>query len=331
MGQRVNLSVGRVTLIGTAIGLLLAACSGSTTTTPSTATAVVGGATSEGISPQPIGVVAAFAPLAELANRIGGDRVTVTNLTPAGSKSHNVELTPKATEALSNAELVLYLGRGFQPAVQDGIEQLGAAVTRLDLLASLELIAFDDTAGGSVGDELDGGFDPHVWVDPANMAIMAEAVAASLSAVRPQSASVFDANAKKYIAELDALTTDMKAGLANCQSRTMVTGHRAFAYLAQRLDLTQIAIAGISPEIEPNPKDLEAIAKEAKRAGVKTVFFEEALPKDLAETVANEIGADTGSLNPVETISQEQLDAGEGYIDIQRVNLTALQQGLGCS
>jgi zinc transport system substrate-binding protein len=331
MDQRPSLSVGRVTWIGAALGVLLAGCSGATntgtTTTRPAASEVVGSGAAKG-NAEAVRVVAAFAPLAELANRIGGDRVMVTNLTPAGSKAHDTELTPKDTDALSNAELVLLLGRNFQPAVQDGVGQLPDNVARLDLLASMELLAFDEAADE---DELDGGFDPHVWVDPVNMAIMAESVATSLSALRPELASVFAENAKEYVGELDALTREMTAGLANCQSRIMVTGHRAFAYLAKRLDLTQIAIAGINPGIEPSPKDLEAIAEEAKQAGVTTVFFEEALPKDLAETVANEIGADTGSLNPVETISQAQLDAGEGYIDIQRANLVALQRGLVCS
>jgi zinc transport system substrate-binding protein len=304
-------------------------------TTPSTGTGLAAGTI------EPVSVVAAFAPLAELAVRIGGPQVAVTNLTPPGSEAHDAELTPKSTESLGQADVVIYLGRGFQPAVQDGVSQLPASVTRLDLLDSVELLPIQEEDGHSDGEthaegeehaeELDGGFDPHVWVDPANMVIMADAIASSLAALQPESAELFAANAKAYVGELNTLTADMTAGVATCASRIIVTGHEAFAYLAKRLDLTQIAIAGISPEIEPNPKDLEAIAKQAKEAGVKMVFFEEALPKDLAETVANEIGADTGSLNPVETLSQEQLDAGTGYIEVQRENLASLRLGLVCS
>jgi zinc transport system substrate-binding protein len=122
----------------------------------------------------------------------------------------------------------------------------------------------------------------------------------------------------------------MAGGLVGCASDVIVTSHRAFEYLARRFGLTQISIAGISPEAEPSAATLEAVAAAAAANNVSVIFFEENLPPDLAETVAAEIGASTAVLDPVETVSTDQLAAGESYLTIQRTNLAALRAGLGC-
>ena len=123
----------------------------------------------------------------------------------------------------------------------------------------------------------------------------------------------------------------MANGLASCNSKVIVTTHRAFVYFADRYGLTQIPIAGISPEIEPDPKTLEAVAAAAKANNVQVIYFEEYVPPDLAETVAREIGATTDALSPVETIDDEGLANGADYDSVMRTNLASLKTGLGCS
>src|SRR6185436_9344551 len=112
-----------------------------------------------------INVVAAFYPLEFLAERIGGDRVTVTNLVARGAEPHDVELRPSQVAQVANADLVLYL-HGFQPAVDEAVAQ-HAGDRALDL--------------SSVGD----GKDPHIWLDPVRFGAAAEQVAARLAAVDP--------------------------------------------------------------------------------------------------------------------------------------------------
>ena len=90
-------------------------------------------------------------------------------------------------------------------------------------------------------------------------------------------------------------------------------------------------IAGISPDEEPNPKSIEAVAAAAKKENVTVIFFESLVPKALADTVAKEIGATTDALNPIEGLTQEELDAGTTYTSIQQANLASLRNGLRCS
>jgi zinc transport system substrate-binding protein len=327
--------------------LLLAAC-GSDSATESPVASSAGTATTAAPAAEPLDVVAGFAPLAELATRIGGDRVNVTNLTAPGGSAHDLELTPKQTEELEGADLVVWLGLRFQPSVADAVGQLPESQAKVDVLDGLTLqdagegghegegeehAEGEEPADGEEheGEEQEGGKDPHVWVDPGNVISMIAPIQAALTSLDPSGADSYAANAASYQADLEKLVADITAGLATCSTRTVVTSHDAFGYFTNRFDLEQLPIAGLSPDDEPSPKELAEIAEAAKEAGVKAVFFEDSLPPGLSETVANEIGADIAVLNPIETITQEDLDAGRGYLDVQRANLEALRAGLGCS
>lgn len=280
-------------------------------------------------------VVASFYPIEEAAREVGGDRVDVVDLTPPGGGPHDLELTTESLSALEGAEAVLYLGDGFQPAVEKAVDNLGADTRATDLLAGFDLRSPDSAvpgvAGEVDGEVLSGNRDPHVWVDPARFATMVEGVRDALAASDPAGADDYRANAEAYLAEVEALDAEFATALRPCRGEALVTSHAAFGYLADRYGLVQAPIAGISPEEEPDPKSLAATAAFARENGVTTVYFETLVPKDLAETVADEIGAGTDALDPVEGIPQDQLDAGATYLSIQRDNLDRLVTGLGCT
>jgi zinc transport system substrate-binding protein len=288
-----------------------------------------------GTGPDSPMVYAAFAPIEEVARAVAGERADVVGLVPPGGGAHDYEPTAKQLEALATADLVVYFGADFQPGVQDAVAGLDDGVRIIDLLEGLRLLPVGEQLPGTDG-EVDGevlatGDDPHVWLDPQNMMAMTRAVSEALADLDPDGREIYERGRDAYLAELERLDTEMEAGLAQCASDVIVTSHRAFEYLARRFGLTQISIAGISPEVEPSPSTLEAVAAAAAADNVSVIYFEENLPPDLAETVAREIGADTAVLDPVETLSDEQLAAGESYLTVQRANLAALRAGLGCS
>jgi zinc transport system substrate-binding protein len=282
-----------------------------------------------------ISVAASFYPIEEIVRRVGGTHVSVVGLTPAGEGAHDVQLTAKNLDELANASAVFYISDGFQPDVEKAVTSLPKSVVPVDLLQTVTLLdvvaQLDGTEGETDGEVLASGKDPHVWLDPANMVAMTTAVADSLSQLKPELATEFSAAAKSYIAELQALGTEIDTQLATCESRALVTSHRAFAYLAKRADIRQVAIAGVNPEEEPSAKSLEAIATFAQANKVSTIFFETLLPADLAKTLADKVGAAADLLDPIEGISSEDLASGASYLTIQRDNLARLQKGLGCS
>lgn len=280
-------------------------------------------------------VLAAFYPLGEAARGVGGDLVDVTDLTPPGQGPHDLELQPAQMGAFEDADVAIYLGRGFQPQVEAALANSPESVTRLDLLGTVELLGVDEQLAGTDGEVdgevLEGDVDPHVWLDPSRMIEMVDAITATFSEIDPDNAATYAANADEYLTDLRGLDSEYRESLAECQSRVIVTSHRAFGYLADTYGLRQIPIAGISPDVEPDPRTLEAIAAEAKAEGITTIFLESIAPPDLAETIAREIGAELDLLDPIEGLTQDQLDAGETYASIMRDNLQRLEAGLGCA
>ena len=252
-------------------------------------------------------VVAAFYPLAWAAERLSPG-AEVRNLTPPGAEPHDLELSPRDVETLERAELVVYAGGGFMPAVEDAVEGRENA---LDVLAGERLLETEDAA-----------VDPHVWLDPARFADVVRRVGERLGA---------GAAAEDLAAELEELDAEFRAGLARCERRELVTSHAAFAYLADAYGLEQIPLTGVAPETEPSARELEALVEEVRAAGATTVFFEPLVSPDLAETVAREAGVRTAVLNPLEGLTGSEVDEGENYVSVMRDNLAALRTALGCS
>ena len=255
-------------------------------------------------------VVASFYPLAWVAERVAPPETRIVDLTPAGAEPHDLELTPGDLTTLHDADLVLYLGRGFQPAVEKAVESRSGR--SIDLLATQDL--------RPVGKDLTP--DPHVWLDPSRLARIAVAVGAALHRERA---------AKDLAADLRALDREFRTGLAHCSRHEIVTSHAAFGYLADRYHLEQVALAGLSPEVEPGPRDLEKLVDDVRRTGANVVFSETLLSPRLAETIAREAGAATAVLDPVEGLTKDEAGAGEDYLSRMRGNLATLRKALGCS
>ena len=256
-------------------------------------------------------VVAGFYPLAWAAGRIARPGTDVVNLTPAGAEPHDLELTPSDVEAIERAQLVLYLGHGFQPAVEKAVEDRSGP--SLDLLDGQQL---DPGAG-----EEQGEFDPHVWLDPARFARIVVAIGAALHR---------EPAAEAVAGRLRRLDIEYREGLRDCERDELVTSHAAFGYLAKRYGLRQVALEGLSPEAEPSPKDLEALVDEVRASGATTVFTEPLVSSRVADTVAREAGVGVAELDPIEGLSESRLTAGEDYLSVMRSNLATLRKALGC-
>jgi zinc transport system substrate-binding protein len=274
----------RIILSGVAV-FLLTACGASVSAGPDT-------------------VVASFYPLAFAAQEVAPG-VPVENLTPPGAEPHDLELSPIDAATVRDARLVLLLGQGFQPQLEDAA---GDGDNVLHLL---------DTAGL---DLLPNG-DPHVWLDPVRYAKIVERIGRALGA---------EEAAAKLVARLNDLDAEYREGLANCERHEIVTSHEAFAYLAQRYGLEQIPITGLSPEAEPQPADLAHVVDLVEERGVTTIYYETLVSPRIAETVARETGAKTAVLDPIEGLTPAEIANGEDYFTRMRANLRALEEGLGC-
>lgn len=279
--------------------LLMAGCGG---------TAVSGPGTS---------VVAAFYPYAYVAQRVAGPGATVVNLTAPGAEPHDLELSPQQVAEIAEADVVVY-ERGFQPAVDAAVAQNAEG----DVVEVSRVVPLDPASPGHTR-------DPHVWQDPTKLASVAQAVGRALERTDPRHAASYRRNATDLVGDLRALDRRFRQGLAHCRVRTFVTSHAAFAHLAGRYGLRMVPIAGISPDVEPNPERLAQLKHLVEAEHVSTIFTETLSSPAIARTLADEVGVRTAVLDPIEGLASGS--KGEDYLSLMRANLTALRQANGCS
>jgi len=249
-------------------------------------------------------VVAGLYPLAYVVRLVGGARVDVTDLTPPGAEPHEIELAPRTVARIERADVVVLV-----PGLQPEADAAASAHTTLDAFAGLRRISGD----------------PHLWLDPSRLAALAPVVAARLAQVDPAHDTEYLERGTSVGRDLAAIDTAYRDGLTDCARRDVVTSHQAFGYLADRYHLTQVGIAGLSPEAEPSPARLADAARYVREHHVTTVFFESLVSPKVAETVARETGAATAVLDPVESVK-----GGDDYPTVMRRNLAALRLALGC-
>ena len=338
--------------------ILAAACAAATALALSacTSTASSGDSSSKDGS---LTVMASFYPLQYLAEKIGGEHVSVTSLTPEGAEPHDLELSPKMVDSLSSADAVIYLS-GFQSAVDEAIEQQ-APKTVIDVSSAAELVeagsdanhpaeeeeeAAEETQSGETdahdhdheGHDHEGhdhaghdhhhdmSADPHFWLDPVRMAKAATLVGDKLAEADSAHADTYKANAKALAEELTTLGDTLVTKTSKCQVKTFVTAHTAFGYLADRTGLTQVGISGLDPESSPSPARLAEIGQIAKEQGVTTIFTEALIDPKVAQTLADDLGITTAVLDPIES----QTDASKDYAAVMQANIDALTKANNC-
>ena len=177
-------------------------------------------------------------------------------------------------------------------------------------------------------DAHDHVMDPHVWLSPVLAQKQVTAILEAFVMADPANEEDYTKNAAAYIAQLQQLDEEFKAGLKDVKTKEFVTQHAAFGYLAREYNLTQVAIAGLSPEQEPSPDKMVDIVKFAKEHHVTTIFFETLADPKVAGTLAKEIGAKTDVLNPLEGLTKEETQNNMDYISVMKKNLEALVTAL---
>jgi zinc transport system substrate-binding protein len=260
-------------------------------------------------------VVVSFYPLQYVAQRIVGSHATVTNMTKPGVEPHELELRPSQIADISSADVVLY-EKGLAPSFDDAVAQTKPEHV-VDTTTSVPLR------------QGDGGTDPHFWQDPTLLAKAASAFTTEMAEADPDHATAYRANDTELQADLTALDQELKQGLAQCTTRTIVVSHDAFEYYGRRYDLDVQPIAGLSPDAEPSAKHLAQLADLARTKGITTIFNETLASPKLADTLASEVGITTAVLDPIEGLSSA--DPHADYLSLMRQNLRAIQKANGCS
>ncbi len=275
-------------------------------------------------------VYTSFYPMYDFAQKIGGDKVSVVNMTPTGTEPHDWEPTAIDITNLENADFFVYTGAGLEHWVDDVLASLqNQDLIAVETSAGLSLLEGEhEHEGEEEAEEEESQYDPHVWLDPMNAKLQMEAIKNALIEADPDNQAYYEANYEKYAAEIDILDQEFQDALSPLTNRDIIVAHEAFGYLCAAYDLNQIGIEGLAADSEPDAARMAEIIDFAEEQKITTIFFEELVSPKVAETIAAAIGAETAVLNPLEGLSDEQLAAGEDYFSIMRQNLQALTEAL---
>lgn len=172
------------------------------------------------------------------------------------------------------------------------------------------------------------GEDPHIWLDPLLAQDQVRMIQGALVEADPDNEDVYNENAETFITELQELHEDFEEAFSDAENRTFVVQHQAFGYIASRYDLEQIAIGGLSTEVEPSPSRIAEINQLVEEYSVPVIYYQQGANSAIAQTVANETGTETDVLHDLETLSEELQAQDLGYIEAMRENLEALKRSI---
>jgi zinc transport system substrate-binding protein len=288
------------------------------------------------IDPAKLNVSATIYPLADFAAKIGGDRVHVIPIVPAGVEPHDWSPSLRDISVMSRSQLLLYQGSGMEAWVDDFRRSLPSDAPVKALEVSAGIAQHHDEAEAEHADEgLTGHLgrsgeqlDPHTWLSPVLAKQMAAKIKDALIAVDPDYRTEYETNYEKLADRLDALDLSYRQALAALPHKAIVVQHAAFGYLCREYGLSELAIMGLTPDAEPTARQMRKIKQFVLEHQVRVIFFEELVSDKLAKTLAEETGVRSDVLSPIEGRTPEQAAAGEDYFSLMERNLLKLQEAL---
>lgn len=276
-------------------------------------------------------VVTTFYPMYDFTKNVVGDNGEVSVLMKAGTEPHDYEPSAKDIAKIADSDVFVYNSEEMETWVGSVLKNIDTKKTVvIDASKEIKLLEGSHEEEDEDHDHDHEGHshahDPHVWLDPVLAKEEVNAIKEGLIQADKTNKASYEKNAKTYSDKLDALNEKFEVSLKDAKNRTFVTQHAAFAYLAARYDLKQVAISGISPDQEPSPAKLAELNDFVKENNIKVIYFEETASPKIAKTLAKETGATLAVLSPIEGITKEDQDQGIDYIKVMENNLKALQE-----
>lgn len=279
-------------------------------------------------SSQPSGkklkVYTSFYAMYDFAKKIGGDKVDVVNLVPAGTEPHDWEPATTDIVNLEKADMLIYNGASMESWVGKVLDSLqNKKLVAVEASKGLDLMAGHEEEG-----EETTKYDPHVWLAPENAKKEMENIKNALIQTDAANKDTYESNYKKYAAQFDELDQEYRTAAASFARKDVIVAHQAFGYLCKAYGLNQVAIEGLTADSEPDPARMSEIIKFAKEHKVTTIFFEDLVSPKVSETIAKAVGAKTATFNPLEGLTDEEQAQGLEYVSVMKQNLQTLKDAL---
>lgn len=265
-------------------------------------------------------VLTTFTVLADVAQNVAGDHLTVESITKIGAEIHGYEPTPSDIRSASHADLILDNGLNLELWFQQFVNDLDAPHAVVSDGVEVMDITEDAYAGTP---------NPHAWMSPLNMQIYVDNMVAAFSELDPENAASFAANGAAYQADLqdvqDELVDELSA-LPETQ-RALVTCEGAFSYLARDAELTEKYIWPVNAEQQATPQQIASTIEFVNENDVPAVFCESTVSDRAMQQVAEATDANFGG-----TLYVDSLSDGDGpvptYLELIRYDTTTIIDAL---
>jgi zinc transport system substrate-binding protein len=286
-----------------------------------------------GASPAKLQVVATIFPLADWVRAVGGSRVDVTTLLPAGRSPHTFDPTPGEIRSLHDANVFFKVGLQMDDW---GGRLASGAKPNLRVIALGDLLAgrrqLPDVDSLSSGPEIgaaqaaataepgqhhhhDEGVNPHYWLDPQLAKLSVADIRDALSTADPEGSATYAANAQSYLQRLDALDERVRQDFSGCGRQSFISFHNAYPYLANRYGLKLAGVIEEYPGKTPSERYIKAIADRIRELKISTVFSEPQLNAQIAEVLAREVGVRVDVLDPYGSESAPERNSYEKLVE----------------
>lgn len=279
--------------------------------------------------------------LADIAQNVAGERITIETLMPAGLDPHAFEPTPRDVVRIAESDLLILNGAGFEAWADETLANAGGERLVIEASAGLESRAAragetaletneehaEDATAEPAEDHAHEDGDPHFWLNPLNVIHYVENIRDGLIEIDPAGQETYTANAAAYIEQLKALDAwiEQQVSTIPAERRLMVTNHESFGYFADRYGFTIIGtlIPSVSTSAAPSAQQLARLADQIRATGASAIFLETGANPQLAEQLSQETG-----IKVVTDLYSHSLTAPGGpattYLEMMRHNLSVV-------
>ncbi|WP_185984776.1 metal ABC transporter solute-binding protein, Zn/Mn family [Aureimonas mangrovi] len=290
-------------------------------------------ASTHALAAEPLQVVATFSILGDFAKEVGGERVEVSTLVGPNADAHVYEPRPADAIAIARADVVLTNGLGLEGFIDRLVTASG---TEADIAALSDGIEAKEEPGGGHYHFVDGeavfhagALNAHAWQSVPNVKIYVQNTRDAFCRADVEGCESYTANADAYLAELDALDTEIRESIDALPEnrRAVVVGHNAFGYFEGEYGLQFLSPQGISTESEASAADVAGLIRQMREAGTTAVFAENISDSRLVERIAAEAGTELKGILYSDALSDPNGPAPD-YVSLMRHNVQTMTGAL---
>ena len=287
-------------------------------------------------------VIATIFPYYDFARQIGGDRIDLTLLLPAGRDSHSFEPTPVDMIRIGECDLFLYNGGEMEQWVDQALEAVEnpgrLTVRMMDYVTPVEEVLTESMELNHAHEDHDHGdgeieeieYDEHIWTSPKNAVVLARAVADGLIAADPENQDYYEANLETLTGQLEELDSQFRQAVAEGSRNVVIFGDKfPFRYLADEYGLEyDAAFPGCGAEMEPSAASIAKLIDEVKEENIPVIYYVELSSTRTAEIISEETGAEMLMLHSCHNVTRDDFQSGVTYVQLMKRILDNLKKGL---